>query len=109
MNKKFFVLLAVTIYCSIAFAQITPVFEVEEMLLFTNGNPIQPIHPTPSHTVPVVTDWNGDGAFDIILGSFYGGRVYFYPNSGTNNFPLFFEENAGAMEAGGVPISVSSG
>lgn len=35
-----------------------------------------------------VTDFNGDGKPDIILGTFLG-EVYFFPNTGTKNIPSF--------------------
>lgn len=39
-------------------------------------------------TAPRVVDWNGDGAFDLVCGSFAGG-VFLYTNRGTASAPAF--------------------
>ncbi len=41
------------------------------------------------HADPCVADWDGDGLKDLLLGEFTSGRIRFYPNSGTNNAPVF--------------------
>jgi hypothetical protein len=38
---------------------------------------------------PFVFDWNGDGKKDLLIGQFTEGRVRFYANTGTNNYPAF--------------------
>src|SRR5690606_32772018 len=40
------------------------------------------------HAAPAVADWDGDGLFDILLGSF-SGRVYLLRNSGKPGAPEF--------------------
>jgi hypothetical protein len=55
-----------------------------------------------SHSSPCVTDWDGDGLKDLILGQFDLGMIRFYPNVGTNEQPLF--EGYTLMLADGEPI-----
>lgn len=38
---------------------------------------------------PFMVDWDGDGLNDLIIGQFISGKVLFYPNSGSNNDPVF--------------------
>ncbi len=38
---------------------------------------------------PCVTDWNGDGKKDLILGQFGGGKIRYYENIGENSAPVF--------------------
>jgi hypothetical protein len=54
-----------------------------------------------------VCDWNGDGAKDLLVGTFYDGNIFLYVNVGPDNDPVF----AGGvlLEADGVPISVGYG
>jgi len=42
-------------------------------------------------TAPRIVDWNGDGLFDLVCGSFAGG-VFVYPNSGTREAPQFAQQ-----------------
>jgi len=53
---------------------------------------------------PYAYDWNGDGKKDLVTGQFSYGYVSFYPNSGTNNNPLF--TTFSYLQAGGTNISV---
>jgi hypothetical protein len=59
------------------------------------------------HLVPCVTDWNGDGKKDLIVGQFSGGRIRLYLNQGTDSKPVFkgFEY----LEAGGAEIRLPAG
>jgi hypothetical protein len=102
-------LLFAALSCGLVLAQDIPVFEEEILLEYTNGNMIYPLIDATYFSIADLVDWNNDGAFDIILGSFMNGQVDVYPNSGTNANPAFVEEDAEPMLAGGVPIYLSSG
>jgi hypothetical protein len=52
---------------------------------------------------PVVTDWDGDGKKDLLLGN-TNGQLLFYNNTGTDAAPNF--SNYTAMTADGVPIDL---
>lgn len=106
---NFCCLLIAILCCGLLFAQDIPVFEEEILLTYTNGNQIYPLIGATYFTVPNMVDWDADGDFDIILGSFMNGQVDYYPNTGTNDDPAFVEEDAVPMEAGGEPIFLSSG
>lgn len=54
-----------------------------------------------------VTDWNGDGKKDLLVGCFYYGNVYLYLNSGTNSKPVF--TTGSKLQANGTDISVAYG
>ncbi|MHC4945329.1 MAG: hypothetical protein ACYTG7_20125 [Planctomycetota bacterium] len=59
------------------------------------------------HSTPTVTDWNNDGAKDLVVGQFGYGRIWLFLNQGTNLNPVF---NGGSLiESNGTPIQVSSG
>lgn len=59
------------------------------------------------HADPCVVDWDGDGLKDLLLGEFTGGRIRFYPNSGTNNAPYF--TTFSYLEADGAVIQLPYG
>jgi len=50
-------------------------------------------------------DWDGDGDFDLLLGSYEGGRLYRQMNEGTNKQPKFTGKNI-PVEAGGEPFEL---
>lgn len=56
---------------------------------------------------PCVADWDGDGVKDLLIGQFAGGKIRFYPNSGTNALPVFTTYSF--VQAGGEDISLSYG
>ena len=56
---------------------------------------------------PVFTDWNGDGLNDLVIGQFTQGKVRFYPNSGTNQNPVF--TGFSYLQADGADITCSYG
>ena len=59
------------------------------------------------HLVPCALDWNGDGAKDLIVGQFSGGRVRLYLNRGSDAGPKF---GASAfLKAGGKEIRLDAG
>lgn len=60
---------------------------------------------------PFMCDWDEDGKKDLLLGTFtadnVSGSILFYPNTGTDNNPVFGDHTL--LEADGKPISVSCG
>jgi len=42
-----------------------------------------------TYSAPVMTDWNGDGKKDLLVGEFELGRIRFYANIGENDAPVF--------------------
>lgn len=69
-----------------------------------NGSPITL---SLGHANPLITDWNGDGLKDLIVGQFSGAKLRYYENSGTNAAPVFTEFTY--MQSDGSDISLSSG
>lgn len=67
----------------------------------------QPIDVETGHAVPVVTDWNGDGKKDLLVGQFSGGKIRVYLNQGTDSAPTF--KDFTYLQAGGVQISLPAG
>ena len=56
---------------------------------------------------PFLVDWNGDGLNDLVIGQFTQGKVRFYPNSGTNQSPVF--TTFAYLQADGADITCSYG
>jgi hypothetical protein len=56
---------------------------------------------------PCLADWNGDGLNDLIVGQFTGGKIRFYPNSGTNQNPVFTTYSF--LQADGADITTTYG
>ncbi|MFT5291591.1 MAG: hypothetical protein ACI8QS_003313 [Planctomycetota bacterium] len=50
-------------------------------------------------------DWDGDGDFDLLLGDYYGGRMYLRINEGSAKEPAFATTNT-PVQAGGQPLVV---
>jgi hypothetical protein len=82
----------------------TPVFD-PPVAIEANGVPINVGYG--GNASPFVIDWDGDGKQDLLLGQYSGGKVRFYPNTGTNFDPVF--NNFTYLQADGADISVSSG
>jgi hypothetical protein len=59
------------------------------------------------YSSPAWTDWNNDGAKDLVVGQIMYGYVWLYLNQGTNLNPVF--NGGGQIQSGGVPISVTWG
>jgi hypothetical protein len=59
------------------------------------------------HLVPCVTDWNGDGKKDLIVGQFSRGKIRLYLNQGTDKEPVF--KDFEYLKAGGAEISLPAG
>jgi len=53
-------------------------------------------------------DWDGDGDLDLLLGDYYGGRLYFCLNEGSKTKPKFSASNQPVL-AGGKPLVVPLG
>jgi len=96
-------ILSVALLVAVALGQ-TPVFD-DPVALEANGTPINV--GTGGNASPFVTDWDGDGRQDLLLGQYLGGKVRFYPNVGTNFDPLFADFYY--LQADGADISVSYG
>ena len=84
-----------------------PVFGPLEEVYF-NGVPLD----SGFGSAPCLVDWNGDGLTDMLLGTrmphppLYPndvGAVYYFPNTGTPDSPLF--EAAAILQAEGEPIA----
>ncbi len=52
-------------------------------------------------------DWDGDGDYDLLLGSYKGGHLYRQMNEGTNKAPKFTGKNIVVM-AGDVPFALAA-
>lgn len=59
------------------------------------------------HAAPFVTDWNGDGKADLLVGQFGDGHLRIYLNEGSATAPRFGDHTL--FEAGGATASVPSG
>jgi hypothetical protein len=59
------------------------------------------------YSTPCVADWNGDGKKDLLAGYFYQGWIYFFVNSGTDQEPVFSDEDK--LKSNGITISVGYG
>ncbi len=62
-----------------------PKFAETNQTIEAGGKPVAFEH---GMGAPRVVDWNGDGLFDIVIGSIYGG-VYLLDNTGTQGAPRF--------------------
>jgi len=49
----------------------------------------QPIDVDVGHAAPHVTDWNGDGKPDLLVGQFGEGKLRIFLNEGTRSEPRF--------------------
>jgi hypothetical protein len=79
-----------------------PVFGAPSMLT-ANGVTIDVGY----YGAPCVTDWDGDGLKDLVLGQFDQGKIRIYLNSGTNSSPVF--TSFSFMQSGGVDITLPYG
>jgi hypothetical protein len=75
----------------------------ERVYVEVNGHPLR----AGTYTSPLVTDWNGDGLQDLLVGQFEYGRIRFYPNEGEPGAPVFTTFQY--LLDDGVPLSVPYG
>ncbi|MBI2926070.1 MAG: VCBS repeat-containing protein [Verrucomicrobia bacterium] len=73
--------LALTTAGALAGVQFAPPFKVEAA-----GKPIDV---EVGHAAPLVTDFDGDGTFDLLVGQFGDGKLRIYRNTGTATAPKF--------------------
>ena len=67
-----------------------------------------PIDISVGHMKPAVSDWNGDGKKDLIVGHFAGkGNVKLFINEGTDASPIL--KKGVALTADGKPIRMDAG
>jgi hypothetical protein len=94
--------MVVLFFVTLATAQL-PQFEFQGKLE-CNGQEITDI----SWPSSCVTDWDGDGLKDLIIGEFSpNGKVRFYKNIATNTAPEF--ESYSYIKANGVDIKLTTG
>ncbi len=100
-----FLLLPAALVLSAPFApaQDAPNFAPGKYIL-ENGEPMQGLN---LYTAPSVCDWNADGKKDLLVGVFYDGNVWVYPNAGADEYPFFV--TGFKLMADGAEISVSYG
>lgn len=71
------------------------------------GSALCPGSPGFGYAVPCVTDWNGDGKQDLLVGYQPAGKIALYLNQGTREAPCF--TNFSNLKAGSSEISYPSG
>jgi len=94
------------ILCAIAVTCVpaqTPDYEYPFMVM-SGGSPITL---SVGHANPLVTDWNGDGLKDLMVGQYSGGKIRYYQNNDSNDSPVF--DGFSYLQADGNDISLSSG
>ena len=100
MNKM---IICIVFCCSLSMAAFMPKF-TKSGTIKSNGQDIKDIGcPT-----MCVTDWDGDGKKDLIIGEFDPSqKVRFYKNTGTNPAPVFTAYTY--LKAGTADITLSGG
>jgi hypothetical protein len=99
--EKLFALVAVALFAPLALG-VTPVFSGPEYVK-DNGVPIDVGY----YGAPTVTDWNKDGAKDLVLGQFDQGKIRLYLNQGPDTAPDF--NGYAYFKSGGVDITLPYG
>jgi hypothetical protein len=98
--KKSFVLVAVALFAPLALG--APLFDGPE-LVQDAGAPIDVGY----YGSPTMTDWNTDGAKDLVLGQFDLGKIRLYLNVGPDTAPEF--SGYTFFQSGGTDITLPSG
>lgn len=83
---------------------VIPVFEPAEFITWGVGQVIQTEH---NGVIPNVGDWNGDGVKDLFVGTYTSGALWYYPNTGTNDNPVFLTRTQ--LTADGSVIALTYG
>ncbi len=94
---------ALTVLILFSSSPAQPILFGEQVYIECNGRPID----VGSYSAPMVTDWNGDGKQDLLVGQFEFGRIRFYPNEGEIGDPVF--NTFYYLQNGSVPLSVPYG
>jgi hypothetical protein len=81
--QKMFVLVAVALIAPLALG-VTPRFAGPE-LINDNGTPIDVGY----YGAPTMSDWNQDGAKDLVIGQYDLGKIRLYLNQGPDTAPEF--------------------
>ena len=85
-------------------ATVIPVFEPYEYIYWGGS---QVIMADNNGVIPNVGDWDHDGVKDLMVGVYYYGNIYYYPNTGTNENPVFATRSQ--LMADGSAIAVTYG
>jgi len=59
------------------------------------------------HSSACVVDWNNDGCKDLVVGQFYYGNIWLFPNTGTDINPVF--DGGSLINSNGAPITTTYG
>lgn len=80
-----------------------PVFSIPiPVLVFGREISVEQGHAAPAHF-----DFDGDGLKDLLVGQYEGGRLNFFRNTGTKEFPKFTAPKF--VQAEGTPMAVEFG
>lgn len=100
--KPMSTLLATAVAGTLLYAEV-PKFH--ESVLIQDGQ--SPINLEVGYAAPVVTDWNGDGKKDLIVGQFRSAKIRLYTNLSSDDDPKF--ESFEYLKAGGEEIKLTAG
>jgi hypothetical protein len=76
-----------------------PLFNQVRLVKDGEGNPLD----VGVHAAPLLTDWDGDGRNDLLVGT-YANRISFYRNVGSTNVPRFAFVDV--LRIGGAPLKL---
>lgn len=87
-----------------AWATVIPTFAPDQNIYWGGTHIIQT---GVNGVIPNAGDWNHDGLKDLMVGTYTGGHIYYYQNTGTNDNPVFATQTL--VYADGNPITMSYG
>jgi len=99
--QKLFVLVAVAFIAPLALG-VSLRFAGPE-LINDNGTPID----VGNYGAPTMSDWNQDGAKDLVLGQYDSGKIRLYLNQGPDTAPVF--NGYTFFQSGGVDVTLPYG